>query len=61
MLTLGARALVKTVLHMKTKRNCQISGAQLSLGNTQRVLARIETSSVRAGGLIEITWLALLD
>ena len=48
----------------ETKRNCQISGAQLSLGNTQRVLARIsriETSSVRAGGLIEITWLALLD
>ena len=48
----------------ETKRNCQISGAQLSLGNTQRVLARIsriETSSVHAWGLRGITGLALLE
>ena len=45
----------------ETKRNCQISGAQYSLGDTQWILARIETSGVRTGGLRGITGLALLE
>lgn len=43
------------------ERNCQISGAQYSLGDTQWILARIETSGVRTGGLRGITGLAPLE
>ena len=58
MLKLGVRAPVKIVLHMQeTVRSAVFSTAC----GTQRFSARIETSGVRAGGLIEITWLALLD